>query len=149
MKPDNKTKLVQAPLRNQALAARLLVAPIFLASAALKTTNWEFFLGYTESTGLPFASALLAASIAVELAGGTMLLTGYRSRLAAAALALYLVPTTLIFHQFWAADPTQVTTQLLEFTKNLAVIGALLGVAGARRGVSIDSSSMGEREVEA
>lgn len=153
MKPDNKTKPVsQAKLENHfPLGARLLIAPIFLASGVLKMTNWEFFLGYTESTGLPFASVALGVSVVVELVAGTMLIVGYRSRLASLVLALYLVPTTFVFHQFWAVEPAQFSTELLNFAKNLAVVGGLVSVVGVGSGsVSVDSFRLGSNsEVEA
>jgi len=142
MEPDNKTKPIsQEQLENHLpLGARLLMASIFLTSGVLKMTNWEFFLGYTESAGLPLASVALGVSVVVELVAGTMLIVGYRSRLAAAVLALYLVPTTFVFHQFWAVEPAQFSTELLNFAGNLAVVGGLLMVVGFGSGsVSVDS----------
>ena len=146
MEADNKTKLMnEVKLEDYLpLGARLLMAPIFLASGVLKMTNWGFFLGYTESAGLPFASAALAVSVAVELVVGAMLVVGYRSRIAAVVLALYLVPTTFVFHQFWAVEPAQFSTELLNFAKNLAVVGGLLTVVGIGSGsVSVDSFRLG------
>jgi len=116
------------------------MAPIFIASGVLKIANWEFFLGYTESAGLPFASVALVVSVVVELIAGTVLVIGYKSRIGAFFLAAYLLPTTFIFHQFWAVDPAQFSTELLSFGKNLAVAGGLLMIVGVGPGsVSVDS----------
>ncbi|MBN2717714.1 MAG: DoxX family protein, partial [Deltaproteobacteria bacterium] len=42
------------------------------------------------------------------------------------ALLIFLVPTTLIFHAFWAVPPEMQQMQMINFMKNLAIGGALL-----------------------
>ncbi len=69
---------------------------------------------------------MLLGAIATELAGGLALVTGYRMKEAGILLALYLVPTSLIFHNFWAAEGQQFQMQLLHFLKNVSIIGGLL-----------------------
>jgi hypothetical protein len=41
-------------------------------------------------------------------------------------LFLYLIPTTLIFHNFWAFTGIAMQTQLVNFLKNLSIMGGLL-----------------------
>jgi putative oxidoreductase len=78
------------------------------------------------SKGMPFAEALLVGAIAVELVGGIMLVVGWQARWAAAAIFLFMIPTTLIFHAYWAVDPEQVRAQTIQFNKNLAIMGGML-----------------------
>jgi putative oxidoreductase len=85
------------------------------------------------SSGLPFANVLLAATILLEVGTGLMLITGIQARLAAAALALFLIPTTAIFHAFWSADAASFQGQLTHFLKNVAIFGSVLMVYGAER----------------
>lgn len=85
------------------------------------------------SSGPPFASVLLAATILLEVGAGAMLITGIQARLAAAALALFLIPTTAIFHAFWGADAAGFQGQLTHFPKNVAIFGGMLIVYGAER----------------
>jgi len=64
---------------------------------------------------------------AVHLVGGAMLSIGKAPRLAASALALSLVPTTLAGHPFWSEhDPARRQDAQLHFLKNLALLGGLL-----------------------
>lgn len=64
---------------------------------------------------------------AVQVGAGAMLALGLLPRLAAAALAGSLVPTTLAGHRFWAeVDPQAKTAQRIQFLKNLAMLGGLL-----------------------
>lgn len=67
------------------------------------------------------------ASVAAMLtAFGLALALGWKARLAAATLALFVVPATLLFHAFWLADPAANSNQLNHSLKNAALSGALL-----------------------
>jgi len=71
---------------------------------------------------------LLIIAILIELGGGLLLAVGYKARWAALAIFLFLIPATLVFHAFWAVEPEQVTMQLIQFQKNLAILGGMLYV---------------------
>ena len=48
------------------------------------------------------------------------------TRLAGAGLILFLIPTTLIFHNFWAQSGMEAQNQMAHFLKNIAIMGGLL-----------------------
>lgn len=109
------------------LVGRALLATIFIYSGLGKITGFESTAGYMAAYGLPLTKLLLVGAIALELGGGLSILTGYKTRLGAAALVLFTIPATLIFHAFWnVADPGQAYVEQLMFLKNLAIIGGLL-----------------------
>lgn len=108
------------------LVARILMALIFLESGASKLTGWSATAAMMQAQGLSYVPLLLAGAIVVELGGGLMLLFGFKARLAALLLFLYLIPTTPLFHAFWRADAAQAMLQRIEFLKNLAIMGGLL-----------------------
>jgi len=87
-----------------ALTGRVLLSLIFVLSALSKITDWDSAVQYAATKGLPLIPALLVAAIAVELAGGFSLLLGWNARWGALLLFFYLIPTTLVFHNFWALD---------------------------------------------
>ncbi len=103
-----------------ALAGRVLLASLFLASAFGKVTNFSSTVKFMESHGVVWSVFFCAASAALEAAAGIALVLGYYSRLGAAALAGFVVVATMIFH----LGPDQ-RVQLL---KNLAIVGGLLQV---------------------
>lgn len=107
-----------------ALTGRILLAVIFLVSGYNKIDGWEATAGYMASKGLPML--LLAPTVLIELAGGLMLIVGYRARLAAAILFLFLIPVTLVFHNFWAASPVEMQMQSINFMKNIGIMGGML-----------------------
>jgi putative oxidoreductase len=71
------------------------------------------------------AQVLLPLTILVELGGGLMLVLGWNARLAAGVLFLFIIPTTLIFHNFWAVPADQMQSQMNNFLKNLAIMGGM------------------------
>lgn len=104
-----------------ALAGRLLLAAIFLASAFGKITNFEGTTKFMELHGMFWTPMFCAAAIVVESLGGVALMLGYYARLSAVGLAAFLVAVTWIFHG--APD------QRIQLLKNIAIIGGLLEVA--------------------
>lgn len=123
-----------------ALLGRVLIALIFLRSAVGKIVNFTATAGIMAGKAMPYPEHLLVAAIAVELIGGTALVFGYKARWAAAALAAFLIPATVIFHNYWAADAAQVVNQSHHFFKNVAILGALVFVMGVGAGpASVDN----------
>lgn len=109
-----------------ALVGRILVAVIFIKAGWGKIPGWEATAGYMAAKGLPLVPLLLAATIVIELGGGLMLAVGWKTRWAAAAIFLWLIPVTFAFHAFWGIDPAQVQNQANHFLKNVSIAGAML-----------------------
>jgi len=114
-------------------AGRVLLALIFVLSALGKLADWSGTAAYMAAKSMPLVPLFLAAAIVLELGGGLAVLTGRGARLGAVALVVFLVPTTLIFHNFWAAAGIERQNQLAHFMKNVAIVGGLLLVAASDR----------------
>ena len=110
--------LVATPALNSllALAARALMAFIFIMAGYGKITDYAGTAGYMTSMGVP--EFLLPLVILVEFGGGIALLIGFQTRIAAGALAGFCIISGFIFH----ATPDQ---QIM-LAKNLALAGGLL-----------------------
>jgi len=124
-------------LRNTAAAlGRILLGLLFVISGFGKITGFAGTAGYMASQGMPMAEALLVGAIAVELVGGLMLVAGFQARWAALAIAAFLVPTSLIFHNPIGPEGA---AQMTQFLKNLSIMGGMLVVAAFGPGAwSID-----------
>ncbi|OEZ46592.1 inner membrane protein YphA [Janthinobacterium sp. MP5059B] len=105
---------------------RAALGVLFFVSGLLKIGGFTGVAGYMASQGLPIANILLVGVIVLEVGGGLLLITGWQARWAALALALFLIPTTLIFHAFWSADAAHFQDQLTNFLKNLSIFGGML-----------------------
>ncbi len=122
-----------------ALSGRVFLSAIFLFSAFGKITDWSKFHHMMDEKGLPLVSVLLAGALTFELLGGLSVLLGFYGRVGAVLLILFLIPTTLIFHNFWAADAAQQMNQMQHFLKNVAIMGGCFVVAAmGTDGFSID-----------
>lgn len=103
------------------LAGRSLLALIFIIAGFHKLTGFGETAGYMAAKGIPFSEILLVPTILIELGGGLMILFGFRARWAAAAIFLFIIPVTVIFHPFWSD-----ASQFNSFFKNLAIMGGML-----------------------
>jgi putative oxidoreductase len=112
------------------LAGRILLALIFILSGFDKIVHYAGNAGYMASAGMPLINILLPLAILAELGGGLAIAFGWKTRWAAAALCVFIVPATLVFHAFWAAPAAEAQMQMIHFMKNLAIMGGMLVLAG-------------------
>ncbi|MEM1242352.1 MAG: DoxX family protein [Cyanobacteria bacterium P01_H01_bin.26] len=103
------------------LVARTFMAVIFLRSGLSKIAGFADTQEQIASAGLPLAALVTVFTILFQLAGAASLILGYKTRIGAVLIMLFLIPATLVFHNP-IADPSQMT----QFMKNLAIIGGLL-----------------------
>jgi len=106
------------------LAGRLLLAYLFVIAGYGKIGGFAGTAKYMASKGMPMVEVLLVGTIIIELIGGLMLAVGWKARWAAWAIFLFIIPTTIIFHPVWAD-----ASQMIQFNKNLAIMGGMLYVA--------------------
>jgi len=119
---------------------RILLTLIFFMSGLHKITDWESSAGYMASKGMPAVSFFLGMAIILEIGGGLSVLLGYKARLGALALIIFVIPATFLFHNFWAMPAEQQQIQMILFMKNLAMIGGLLFVVAFGAGqISLDN----------
>lgn len=116
------------------LLGRALLSAIFLLAGVMKLVNWNATVEHMASEGMVAVPFFLAAAVAVELGGGLSLLLGYGARFGAILLVLFLIPATLIFHDFWTYEGQAMQNQMQHFLKNLALIGGLLYVSATGAG---------------
>ena len=109
--------------------ARPLLASIFISSGASQLRDHSFVTAAAENAGLAEPELLAKAHVYSSLVGGLALATGRFPRLAALGLAVNLVPTTIVGHNFWSAPADQKMTQQINFFKNLSILGGLIMTA--------------------
>jgi putative oxidoreductase len=106
-------------------AGRLLFSLLFLMTTATHFNGK--LVGYAAAAGVPLASIAVPLSGVVAIAGGLSILLGYRARIGAWLLVIFLVPVTLMMHNFWAVkDPMMAQMQMVMFMKNLSMLGGAL-----------------------
>ena len=107
------------------LAGRILFSAIFIMSGFLHFSSQE--IAYAAQAGVPTPGLLVPASGILALAGGVSILLGYRAKIGAWLLVLFLVPVTLMMHNFWAVkNPMMAQIQMAMFLKNVTMLGGAL-----------------------
>ncbi|ASP36491.1 DoxX family protein [Labrenzia sp. VG12] len=105
------------------LAARFLIAPLFLLSGLNKLGSAEATIAWIDAAGLPFATLGYIAAVVVEIFGSLALIAGFKTRYVAAIMALFTVAAALAFHNQLGDQ-----NQFIHFFKNIAIAGGLLQI---------------------
>ena len=122
------------------IVGRLFLSAIFLWSGVGKVMDFSGTQSYMESKGMPLVTLFLLGAIAFEILGGLSVLLGFKARWGALLLVSFLIPTTLLFHSFWAVEEARQSVETIQFMKNTAILGGLLLMVstGAEK-ISIDA----------
>jgi putative oxidoreductase len=111
-----------------AVTGRVLLCVIFLmAAVGNKIPHFGDVAQLMASKGIPAPKLMLVGGIVFLLAGSLSVITGYRARVGASLLLLFLVLATYYFHNFWAiAEAKAQQEQMIQFMKNLSMMGAMV-----------------------
>jgi len=118
---------------------RLLFVLLFLMSGFTHFAKQT--IGFAASQGVPLASVLVPIAGLIAFFGALSILLGYRARLGAWLIAIFLIGVTPM-HKFWGiTDPMMQQMQMVMFMKNLAMLGSALLITQFGSGPwSLDSS---------
>lgn len=121
------------------LSGRVLFSLIFLLTPAEHFSSQT--IAYAASQGVPFASFLVPASGIMALLGALSIIAGYKARVGSILLIAFLLPITIMIHNFWAiSDPMFSELQTAMFMKNVSLMGAALFIGYTGTGsLSVDN----------
>ena len=123
------------------LIGRILMSAVFILAGIGKITGFSMEEGFVASKHLPLPAVALAIALIIELVGGLAILVGLYTKFTAWIVFLYMIPTTFIFHNFWAMQGGDRLNNMLHFEKNLAIMGGLLFLAAFGPGpMSVDGA---------
>lgn len=123
------------------LVGRILLSAIFIISGLSKISNFGATRDVLVAHNVPIAGLFVFLSLVVEIAGGLCILLGLQARISALLLCVYLIPVTLIMHNFWGYTGPEHQMQLVNFLKNISIMGGLAQIAAMGAGpISIDQS---------
>lgn len=110
------------------LLGRICLSAIFILAGIGKFMDYDGTVQYMASKGFTMIPVFLVMAAMVEIIGGLLILLGFRTHWGAAMLLLFLIPTTVIFHDFWNYQGAEQQMQMINFLKNLGIFGGLLYV---------------------
>lgn len=137
-----------------AYIGRILLSAVFLISSVCEIIDWnsteqfflqqvakwttiyptqDFLLLFIEEIN-PWLPWILLSAVAMKIIGSLMLVFNYQVRLGSLLLLFFLIPTTLIVHDFWDLDGAEKVLNMTMFFKNGAVVGGLMVVLAFGKG---------------
>jgi putative oxidoreductase len=108
------------------LVARICLSAVFLYSGVTKLLDLPAAYQEVVGLGLPLPWAALAVTLAVQIAGGLMVLVGWRARFGAFLLAGFTIVATLWAHGFWSLSGVERIRQLTTSLEHLAIVGGFI-----------------------
>jgi putative oxidoreductase len=111
---------------------RLVLVAIFLGSAAHHIQDYQKTLDGMADAHVPYPQVLLPGALVFLIAGSLSVLAGYKARIGALLLLVFLGLAAYFFHNFWvhAPDSKEFMGQQVHFMKNLSMAGAMLFIIG-------------------
>ncbi|MFP3568218.1 DoxX family protein [Paraburkholderia sp. SIMBA_030] len=108
------------------LVARLLLMVLFVYFGWQKLTGFSGTAAYMTSAGVPAPTLAAIIAVVMEFVAGIAIVVGFYTRPIALLLALYTLGTALIGHHYWTMTGMEQYANMINFYKNISIIGGLL-----------------------
>lgn len=109
------------------LIGRILIGLFFLMAGFNHFARIKMMAAYAKMKGVPAPAVGVVGSGILLVLGGASMLLGFHPTIGVILLAIFLLPTSFMMHNFWAIqDPQAKLTEMIMFQKNLAILGLLL-----------------------
>lgn len=120
--------------------SRVMIAMIFLMSAVgNKIPKFNDVANLMASEGVPLPQISLLGAIVFLVAGSLSVIAGFKTRSGAAMLLVFLVLATYFFHDFWNFRGQEQQLQMIQFMKNISLMGTMLFlIANGPGAMSVD-----------
>ena len=113
------------------LLGRLAFGGFFIYNGIHHLMQRKEMAQYAGMKNVPVPEAAVAGTGVLLIAGGASIVLGIKPTLGAAALVAFLAGVSPVMHDFWKAeDPNQRMNEMINFSKNMALLGAALALMG-------------------
>ena len=107
---------------------RVLFSSIFIIKAIGQFC--PMMIARASEKGVPMTELLYPFWGLLAIIGGLSILFGYKAKIGAWILVIFLLPITFVMHAFWIGESGMaVRMQMLCFWKNISLMGACLMIA--------------------
>lgn len=120
------------------LIGRLIFGGFFINSGIHHFMQHKEIAGYAASKNVPVPDVVVPATGAMLIAGGASILLGYKPKLGTLAVMAFLAGVSPVMHDFWKSeDPAQRQNEMINFMKNVALMGGALALMGVEEPWSV------------
>ncbi len=115
------------------LLGRLIFGGYFVFSGIHHFQERKMMSQYAAAKNVPMPDAAVIGTGVAMIAGGASILLGLKPKYGALAIIGFLAGVSPIMHAFWREqDPNQRMNEMVNFTKNVALAGGALALAGIK-----------------
>lgn len=108
------------------LIGRIILGAFFINSGFNHFSNISMIAGYAGSKKIPFPKFSVFISGLFLLFGGLSILLGIYQVIGIILIIAFLLPAAFFVHNFWTLPKEQRQGDMVNFMKNIALVGALL-----------------------
>ena len=113
------------------LIGRILFGGFFLYNGINHLKQYKNLSQYAAAKNVPMPEQAVTASTVLLLLGGASILLGVKPKIGTAAIIAFLAAVSPMIHDFWKhQDPSQRQNELVNFSKNMALLGAAMALMG-------------------
>jgi putative oxidoreductase len=110
------------------LLGRILFSLIFINAGFTHFTPMA--AQYGAMNGVPLTGFAVPASGIIAFLGGLSIFLGFKAKIGAWLIVVFLVPVTIMMHHFWnVSDINMKMMQMANFMKNISMLGGALIIA--------------------
>jgi putative oxidoreductase len=106
------------------LIGRLIFGGFFLLNGVNLFLMHAQAVQYAAAKGVPVPDVAVTVAALFLLFGSLSILLGWRPDLGIAAIVIFLLAVTFPMHNFWAESGATRTADMVNFMKNIALLGA-------------------------
>ncbi len=115
------------------LLARLAFGGFFLYSGINHLRDRAMLARYASAKNVPKPDIAVTVSGVLLLIGGASIVLGIKPKYGALAIIGFLAGASPVMHNFWRAEePGQRTSDMVNFSKNMALLGGALALSGVK-----------------
>jgi uncharacterized membrane protein YphA (DoxX/SURF4 family) len=111
-------------MKTSFLMGRIIVGAFFLYNGVNHLLNLAKFAGFAAAKGVPFPEIAIPISGILLLVAGLSFLLGWKPVVGIAAVTLFLIPVSYYMHGFWREAGAARSADMINFAKNMALLGA-------------------------
>jgi putative oxidoreductase len=115
------------------LIGRIIVGIFYLYNGINHFVKFTDMTQYAKYKGIPLAGVGVAVSGLLLIVAAFTILLGFFPEIGIAAVVVFFIPVTFMMHNFWAVPQEQQMAEMVNFTKNIALMGSALMFLGIKK----------------
>lgn len=112
---------------------RIIVGIYYLYNGINHFVKFGAMTEYAKYKGVPLAEVAVAVSGLLLIAAAFTIISGIFPEIGVVSLVLFFLPVTFMMHNFWAVAQEQQMAEMINFSKNIALMGSALMFLGIKK----------------